>query len=616
MTRSDPMPPCRVALDGLTSMQRSELLALLHRRLRLVTLLALAPFGLFLARNLLDPSHFETTGMMLHILVTAILAGLAVLLWRKTEWTECQLRRAELALLAATAGFFCWQQLALYRNPCVFQAAETATDLEVVRMWINASALRWFFLIVVYGVFIPASWPRCAAVAGFLMALPIALTLIGALAADKVRDDVLYGMSDLVILLGTGVAVAVFGSWRMQALREEALQAQQLGQYRLKRLIGKGGMGEVHEAEHLLLRRTCAVKLIRPGPMRDAEALERFEREVRAMATLTHPNSVDVYDYGRADDGTLYYVMEYLPGLTLDELVARHGPVPPGRAIRFLRQLCRALREAHGIGLLHRDIKPSNVIACERGGEHDVAKLLDYGLVQGHALGEEAKRLTLRGMVLGSPPFMPPEQAAGRTDIDARADLYSLGGVGYFLLTGQPPFQRETAMEMMLAHAYEDAVPPSRLRADVPRGEGVEQVRHHRHQQQRLRRQQLTALARGGHGNGHRPGGSRARTGDPHAQADEQRRDGVAGQHFLRPQFAHDSREREQGAVPTEQLRVPGDLVEVDGLVRRRQVAQEFGHDLESVAQCDAEEREQPGHRYEAQALPPAAEVRGERQQW
>ncbi|MBY0232040.1 MAG: serine/threonine protein kinase, partial [Gemmataceae bacterium] len=422
MTRSDPVPRCRVALDGPTTRRQGDATRLLHGRLRLVTLLALVPFFLFLVRNLADPLHHETTGMVLHAIVTAFLGGLALMLWLMGDWTECQLRQAELALVAATAGFFCWQQSALYRHPAVFDAAEACGDLDVVRLWINASALRWFFLIVIYGVFIPGSWKRCAAVAGTLMLLPVALTLLGAYAADLVRGDVLYGMSDLVILLGTGVAVAVFGSWRMEALREQALEAQQLGQYRLKRLIGKGGMGEVHEAEHVLLRRPCAVKLIRPGPTRDDDALARFEREVQAMATLTHPNSVDVYDYGRAADGTLYYVMEYLPGLTLDQLVDKHGPVPPGRAIHLLRQLCRALREAHSIGLLHRDLKPSNVMVCERGGEQDVAKLLDYGLVQGPSLGEEAKRLTVQGMVLGSPPYMPPEQAAGRQDIDARAD--------------------------------------------------------------------------------------------------------------------------------------------------------------------------------------------------
>jgi serine/threonine-protein kinase len=261
----------------------------------------------------------------------------------------------------------------------------------------------------------------------------------------------------------------VFGSYRIQVLQQQAQEARQLGQYRLKKLLGAGGMGEVYLAEHTLLRRPCAVKLILPEQTLDPANLQRFEREVRAMATLTHWNTVEVFDYGHADDGTFYYVMEYLPGKNLETLVARHGPLPPARAIHFLRQVCRALREAHGVGLLHRDIKPSNVIACERGGVYDVAKLLDFGLVHKTGLGQDAEKLTVVGSVVGSPPFMSPEQAAGRDDVDRRSDIYSVGGVAYFLLTGQPPFAKQTAMEMMLAHAYEAPKPPSEVRPDVPR---------------------------------------------------------------------------------------------------------------------------------------------------
>jgi serine/threonine-protein kinase len=276
-------------------------------------------------------------------------------------------------------------------------------------------------------------------------------------------------MPDMAILMLTAFAVAVFGSYRLQVLQAQAFEAQQLGQYRLKLRLGQGGMGEVYLAEHLLLRRPCAVKLIRPAQALEPTTLQRFEREVQSMATLTHPNTVEVYDYGHTEDGTFYYAMEYLPGANLEQMVTRYGPLPPGRAIHFLRQVCGALHEAHGIGLLHRDVKPSNVLACERGGVYDVAKLLDFGLVQESALaGKNADRLTVQGTVLGSPPYMSPEQAAGKPSLDGRSDLYSLGGVAYYLLTGQPPFARETAMEMLLAHAYETPEPPSRLRPEVP----------------------------------------------------------------------------------------------------------------------------------------------------
>ncbi len=472
MSQHEPTPPrrCRVALGGDSTAYHGAVAGLLRRRLCVVALLAFAPLALFLAANLIDPSQTDAVSLSLHVIATACVGLIGAILYFRDGWTECNLRQVETAMLAVLAGFFGWLQIRMFRVPDLLHAPEAYHGrLDVMRLWIDSSITRWFFLIVVYGTLIPGSWRRCLAVVGTLMALPILLTAIGAWASGQMCPGVLHGLRDLAILLGTGVGVAVFGSYRLEALRREAFQAQQLGQYRLGKRLGGGGMGEVFEAEHRLLRRRCAVKLIRPDRMRDPAVLERFEREVQSMATLTHPNSVDVYDYGHADDGTFYYVMEYLPGMTLEQMVSRHGTLPAERAIHFLRQVCRALKEAHGIGLLHRDIKPGNIIACERGGEHDVAKLLDYGLVQTPGLGDEAKRLTLQGMILGSPPFMPPEQATGRSDVDARADIYSLGGVGYYLLTGRPPFERETAMEMLLAHAYEVVEPPSTFRADVPR---------------------------------------------------------------------------------------------------------------------------------------------------
>jgi serine/threonine-protein kinase len=160
----------------------------------------------------------------------------------------------------------------------------------------------------------------------------------------------------LVMCMGFGAVLAVYGAHRIEVLREQASEARRLGQYRLNRLLGAGGMGEVYLAEHVLLRRPCAVKLIRPERAGDPHFLRRFEREVQATATLTHANTVEIYDYGHAADGTFYYAMEYLPGLDLEQLVTRHGPLPPGRAVHLLRQVCGALAEAHAIGLIHRDI--------------------------------------------------------------------------------------------------------------------------------------------------------------------------------------------------------------------------------------------------------------------
>src|SRR5947209_19352288 len=160
--------------------------------------------------------------------------------------------------------------------------------------------------------------------------------------------------------------------------------------------------------------------------------------------------------------------MEYLPGPSLQELVATHGPLSPERAVHFLRQICGALNEAHSIGLIHRDIKPSNVIACERGGVYDVAKLLDFGLVHGAGLEDQDAKLTIQGTILGSPQYMAPEQALGKDKLDARTDVYGVGGLAYYLLTGQAPFPRETPMEMMVAHVHEQPQPVRELRPEVP----------------------------------------------------------------------------------------------------------------------------------------------------
>jgi serine/threonine-protein kinase len=227
-------------------------------------------------------------------------------------------------------------------------------------------------------------------------------------------------------------------------------------------------MGEVYLAEHVLLRRPCAVKLIRPERLGDPSILRRFLREVQVTATLTHPNTVQVFDYGQTGEGTLYYAMEYLSGLSLDEVVARHGPLPPARVVFLLRQLCGALAEAHAAGLIHRDIKPGNVLLCYRGGLADVVKLLDFGLVHRPTETGDESRLTQPGLVFGTPAYVSPEQAAPQADVDARSDIYSMGAVAYFLLTGRPPFVRGSVVQTLAAHISEPLVPSADFHEWVP----------------------------------------------------------------------------------------------------------------------------------------------------
>jgi serine/threonine-protein kinase len=330
-------------------------------------------------------------------------------------------------------------------------------------------------LMLIYGMLIPNTWRRAAAmvipIGLSTIAVPCGLTLQFPDMADLTFSP--YGweqMSNDVIMLAIGAGLAIYGTHLIHSLRIEAHEARRMGQYTLGERLGTGGMGEVYLAEHRLMKRPCALKLIRPERARDVRALARFEREVRAMARLSHWNTVEVYDYGRAEDGTFYYVMEYLRGPSLNELVRRHGPLPPGRVIYLLRQACDALAEAHVAGLVHRDLKPANIIVAECGGRFDVVKLLDFGLVT--PLAEEPPpdvETTLDGIVTGSPLYMSPEQATGDRRPDGRSDLYSLGAVGYFLLTGKPPFEGPTAMSVMMAHARDPVIPPSKLRADAPR---------------------------------------------------------------------------------------------------------------------------------------------------
>jgi serine/threonine-protein kinase len=252
-------------------------------------------------------------------------------------------------------------------------------------------------------------------------------------------------------------------------VRPSRAEGLRIGQYRLKAKLGTGGMCEVYEAEHVLLKRPCAIKFVRTEDNADPGALARFEREVQAVARLTHWNTVEVFDYGHTEDGTFYYVMELLPGLSLADLVEEHGPLSPERAVHFLRQVCSALREAHSLGLIHRDIKPANIFAARRGGLHDVAKLLDFGLVKhSYAGGGEGSEPTSRGDFSGSPLYISPEQATAYDEVDARSDIYSLGAVAYYLLTGKPPFLGDSAAEVIGAHARATVTPPSETQATVP----------------------------------------------------------------------------------------------------------------------------------------------------
>ena len=262
-----------------------------------------------------------------------------------------------------------------------------------------------------------------------------------------------------------GVGVAFLASKVIYGLQEIAREARQLGQYALEEKIGEGGMGEVHRARHAMLRRPTAVKLL-SGDGSEAQ-LRRFEKEVQLTARLTHPNTISIYDYGRTPDGVFYYAMELLDGLTLHALVERDGPQPAGRVIHLLRQVCAALKEAHGIGLIHRDIKPANIHLCHRGDVPDFVKVLDFGLVREVKNASDVTRSNVDAVV-GTPLFMAPEAILTPDKIDARADIYGLGCVAYYLVAGVPPFAGESAVEVLAHHLHSTPVPPSSRGRAVP----------------------------------------------------------------------------------------------------------------------------------------------------
>ena len=325
------------------------------------------------------------------------------------------------------------------------------------------TAFIWhIFMIFTRAIMIPSSGRRTAVVSAVACTpMMVSGILIAVDYPDRVDLQPVPFVFGLLLFIVIACLLAAFGSRVIYGLRRQISLAHQLGQYTLDEKIGEGGMGTVYRARHALLRRPTAIKLVPPDKY-GAENLARLEREVQHMSQLTHPNTVAIYDYGRSPDGVFYYAMEYLDGVDLEQLVRIDGPQPPARVVHVLRQICGALEEAHGRGLAHRDIKPANVILCRRGNQPDVAKVLDFGLAQQIATaGDRAG-----GRLLGTPAYLAPELVTSPDRVGPAADLYALGAVAYFLLTGERVFHG-SAVELCRQHVSAPP-PPLSARTDRP----------------------------------------------------------------------------------------------------------------------------------------------------
>jgi serine/threonine-protein kinase len=343
-----------------------------------------------------------------------------------------------------------------------------ATGQQLFMTWVNV-------VVILFPVILPGP-PRRMLLAGVASAamVPIAMLVLDHLGAVPTTAG---GISDAIIQGAFSVALAYMGARVVYGLGREVVKARELGSYRLVEKLGEGGMGEVWRAQHRMLARPAAIKLIRglsdqsAGPTEDLRL--RFEREAQAIASLRSPHTVELFDFGVAQDGTFYYAMELLEGLDADTLVRRFGPLAPERVIFVLQQICKSLAEAESHGLVHRDIKPANIFLCHYGIEYDFVKVLDFGLVKSldarAPVASPGAALTQETVIQGTPAFMAPEQALGGGPLDGRADIYSTGCVAYWLLTGELVFTADTPLGVLMHHARTPPTPPSaRSKAPMP----------------------------------------------------------------------------------------------------------------------------------------------------
>lgn len=470
-TAPSPSPPPSIShtsvpmVDVSAQRQGGRQARRLRSRLRAIaSILALALLLLLVRTPLVNPPGY------LGVQVTAliVIGMLLMLLYSSVVLDRAQLRSVEVVMLATATLRFAVHSYLIVRDRVI------AGDQLLALGELYSMALSFGALIILYGLLAPDRWQRTLA-----LITPMALAPAGMLLAMRGLEPGAFAgvlelaefetVSNLVVQILVAALVAVAGSKIMHSLRKEANDALEFGQYQLQERIATGGMGEIWRARHRFLARPAAVKVIHADkvdpldPVAAAVVLHRFEREAQATAALESAHTVRIYDFGRTQEGNFYYAMELLDGFDLESLVARHGPLRPERAIHYLLQACDSLAEAHERGQVHRDVKPSNLFACKVGRAFDVLKVLDFGLVT-RSGAEQARdmRLAEGQEMVGTPAYMAPEQVLAVTRIDTRVDIYALGCVAYWLLTGHTVFDIDRPLAMAVAHVKARPMPPSR----------------------------------------------------------------------------------------------------------------------------------------------------------
>jgi hypothetical protein len=439
-----------------------EALAFYQRRVALFGLVGAGLSGAFLVYGLVENAHQLATHVHQEFFPFH-LAGASISF---AMWLLCRRGRRSLGFVRAveTVGFIgsclayeamAWS-IPLVGRPDMIVVFVLSLVAFARAVYVPSSPVRTLALGLIVGLPLPVG-----AYARFLSIDPDQFAFLApALQLSSVEQLASAGSVSvafswlMAVLLATGATRVIYG------LRREAREARKLGQYTLEEKLGEGGMGIVYRARHAMLRRPTAVKLL-PADRAGEANLARFEREVQLTASLTHPNTVTVFDYGRTADGIFYYAMELLAGASLESVVAVAGPLPPERVTHVVYHVASALSEAHQVGLIHRDVKPANIILCRQGGVDDVPKVVDFGLVKDVQRGTKVS-LTQGDVIAGTPLYLSPEAITAPDTMDGRSDLYSLGAVGYFALTGSHVFDGRTTVEVCAKHLHDSPEPPSR----------------------------------------------------------------------------------------------------------------------------------------------------------